>query len=149
MFYHLEHISTLDHTSDYDLFCLHFVFLPRITNSLERFVHQWNNHRIRREGGLPPNQMWLRGILDASVDFATVSDDYGIDKDANTVLSDSGDEESESEDIKQVRVQPIRADVPDEFRRRLELEIDPLMDDGGYGIHHYLRARTIANSVAM
>ena len=90
--------------------------------------------------------MWLRGISDASIDFTTVSDDYGVDDDVNTVLSDSDDEESESEEeFERVRVRSIRADVPDKLRRRLQLEIDPLMDDGGYGIHHYLRARTIVN----
>ena len=47
IFKHMEHYGILDSTCEVDMFVLHYVFLPRIANSLEEFTVQWNYHGIR------------------------------------------------------------------------------------------------------
>ena len=44
LFYHLEDSGVLDNENDVHLFCLHYVFLPRIYHSLQQFLETWNHH---------------------------------------------------------------------------------------------------------
>ncbi len=41
-FYELEDCNLLDVEDDYDLFALHYTFIPRINNQLSQFVSIWN-----------------------------------------------------------------------------------------------------------
>ncbi|XP_035985228.1 uncharacterized protein LOC118558791 isoform X2 [Fundulus heteroclitus] len=43
------------------IFCCHYVFLPRIQASLDVFKDAWDNHPIRTEQNLTPNQLWQVG----------------------------------------------------------------------------------------
>ncbi|XDV31493.1 hypothetical protein PO909_002484 [Leuciscus waleckii] len=54
---HLD-ISDLTH-----LFCCHYVFLPRLQDDLNLFRNTWDNHPIRTEGNLTPNQLWVMGSI--------------------------------------------------------------------------------------
>ena len=75
LFYYLENVSLLNPIVDEHLFALHYVFLPRINQSLQYFQASWNNHRIRTERGFTPNQLFTIGMLRlqnsglAAVDF--------------------------------------------------------------------------------
>lgn len=62
-FYHLEEEGHLDPSNETDLFCLHYVFMPRINWTLEEFRMGWNFHSIRTESNLPPYQMWISGVI--------------------------------------------------------------------------------------
>lgn len=62
LFYHLELLSLLDPCSDVDIFSLHYVFLPRINNSLKEWSEAWMKHPIRSENGLSPEQLWTAGL---------------------------------------------------------------------------------------
>ena len=53
----------MDANNEQDLFCLHYVFLPRNNNSLNLFHSAWNNHRMRMEGNKSPNQLYTQGML--------------------------------------------------------------------------------------
>ena len=84
IFYEMEDINLLNVDNDIDLFCLQFVFLPRINAQLDQFASAWNNHPLRTENGLSPLQLWTRGVLSAAptfqaeiLDGMTVNDDYG------------------------------------------------------------------------
>ena len=61
LFYHMEEINILDIDNDIHLFCLHFIYLPRINASLPHFVQAWNNHPLSSVSQLSPNQLWLTG----------------------------------------------------------------------------------------
>lgn len=61
LFYHLEELEELDIDNELHLFCLHYVFAPRITASLSQFRQAWNNHPMQSEHGLSPEQLWLQG----------------------------------------------------------------------------------------
>ena len=43
LFWYLEDTNLLDIDNDLHLFCLHYVFLPRLNQSLHKFIRMWNN----------------------------------------------------------------------------------------------------------
>jgi len=63
LFYHLEQLGVLDPNNETHLFCLHFVFLPRISQHLAAWTRAWNCHPMRTEHNSTPLEIWSRGIL--------------------------------------------------------------------------------------
>lgn len=47
------------------LFCVHYVFLPRLRAALHICAAGWNNHPLRTEGNHTPQQLWHMGHLNA------------------------------------------------------------------------------------
>lgn len=64
LFYSLESSGLLNPDSEIDLFCLHYVYLPRISHSLDQFLNGWNAHPVSTENNLSPNQLWIRGLME-------------------------------------------------------------------------------------
>ncbi|XP_057188903.1 uncharacterized protein LOC130553782 [Triplophysa rosa] len=69
----MEENHQLDISNCIHLFCCHFVFLPRIQASLDDFSDGWDNHPMRTEQNLTPNQLWQVGqlqnpIMDPEID---------------------------------------------------------------------------------
>ena len=69
------------------LFTLHFIYMPHINISLQRFREGWNNHKVRTERYKSPYQMYVEGCLQlqhsglVTLDsFYNVNDTYGIDE---------------------------------------------------------------------
>lgn len=58
LFYSLEESRALEQLNEIHIFCLHYVFLPRITRSINEFILQWNNHPLRTERGRSPRQLF-------------------------------------------------------------------------------------------
>ena len=56
--YELEHQGLLDPSSDTDLFCLHYVYVPRINQLLQEFVSAHNHHSVSTENNLTPLQLF-------------------------------------------------------------------------------------------
>ena len=63
LFYHLETLGFLDPTDSLHLFCLHYVFLPRIKCHLSMWADAWNMHPLRTENSSTPLQLWTKGLL--------------------------------------------------------------------------------------
>ena len=61
LFCYMEDAGILDTSSDIHLFCLHFVYLPRINDSLNQFHTAWNDHPLPSASQLSPNQLWISG----------------------------------------------------------------------------------------
>jgi len=59
----LEEDGLLDPANCTHLFCAQYVFLTRIQQDLETFTDGWNNHSIRTERNLSPNQLWEIGKI--------------------------------------------------------------------------------------
>ncbi|KAI7790035.1 hypothetical protein IRJ41_000941 [Triplophysa rosa] len=57
----LEDCGYLEISNFTHLFCCHYVFLPRIQASLNAFRDAWDNHSMRTENNLTPNQLWEVG----------------------------------------------------------------------------------------
>lgn len=63
IFYQLEENHELNPVNDFDLFALHFVFIPRINTCLREFRSSWNRHPLRTENNWSPQKIWTNGIL--------------------------------------------------------------------------------------
>ena len=63
LFHYMEEQGILDPTCEGHLFCLHYVFAPRINQNLEMFKNGWNNHGLTTEVNRTPSQLWIRGML--------------------------------------------------------------------------------------
>ncbi|XP_058642213.1 uncharacterized protein LOC131546568 [Onychostoma macrolepis] len=59
----LEEDGLLDLSDSLHVFCAHYVFLPRLKRNLHTFSEGWDNHPLRSESGLTPNQMWIMGHM--------------------------------------------------------------------------------------
>ena len=70
LFYHLESTGALDPDNDVHLFCLHYVYVPRISRHLDEWMDAWNMHPLRTEQNHTPLQLWTRGLLSRSLDGA-------------------------------------------------------------------------------
>lgn len=62
LFQNMEQCDILDIDDEVDMFCLIYVFVPRINRCLQLFQEAWNNHSISSENGLTPHQLWIRGL---------------------------------------------------------------------------------------
>ena len=83
LFYHLEATGALDPDNDVHLFCLHFVYVPRINDHLEKWMNAWNMHSVRTEQNYSPLQLWTRGLLSCSMEGTTHTahvDDESLDE---------------------------------------------------------------------
>ena len=128
LFEKMEHDNILDPMNDRELFCLHYVFLPRINKSLEEFVAQMNNRPLSTERNLSPRQMWEQGMLEnINSDHTAIEDieSFGIDPDAAPILEDTD---------YQVNLEPPNPQITEEEMQFLP---DPLQDDGLQGVGLY------------
>ena len=65
-FYDLERQGILDPLNDTDMFCLHYVYLPRINKIVSEFIDAHNNHTLSTEGNNSPAQLfWVNLHLTA------------------------------------------------------------------------------------
>ena len=62
LFQYLEEINILDPDNDLHLFCLHYVFIPRINRHLEMWRMAWIKHPLRSEHNMTPEQLWTSGL---------------------------------------------------------------------------------------
>ena len=63
VFQSLAEEGRLDPLNEVDVYCLHFVYIPRINHALKQFVESWNNHPISTEHNQTPNQLFIQGAL--------------------------------------------------------------------------------------
>lgn len=59
--HYLEEEGFLSIANDTHLFCCHFVFVPRLQDDLDTFCSGWDNHPLRTESNMTPNQLWELG----------------------------------------------------------------------------------------
>lgn len=145
LFYFMESEGYLDPINERDLFALHFVFLPRIQQSLSAFQDGWNNHGIRTEHNRTPNQLFTFGALQlrhaelVALDFfEEVSNSYGIDEDGAL-----GDNETEGT----VTIPRISFQLDQSQLHQLKQTINPLDHCPNYGINIYLNVVQFLNSI--
>ena len=58
LFRHLEVQGIQNPNSELDIFALHFVYVPRIQRSLDRFSERFSYHSLSTEGNRTPHQLW-------------------------------------------------------------------------------------------
>lgn len=82
LFRNLERCSLLNSTSETDLFCLHYVYIPRINDALAQFCEGYRNHRIRTAGNRTPLQLWISGMI-LGTDLTSLDDLDTVDESSN------------------------------------------------------------------
>ena len=141
LFYHLENIGLLDPLNEAHLYCVHYVFVPRINRALEAFQKGWNHHSIRTENNKSPHQLFVQGYLSlqrsglVALDFAEqVDTNYGIEEHGLATLES------------QVEVPQSLLTVPESALEQLRQQVNPLRSSDNYGIELYEEAlRFITN----
>lgn len=146
LFYFLENNAILDAANEVDLLALHYVYIPRINDNLDRFRSAWNNHKLSTEHQKTPNQLYILGMLQLFGSGYTAVKDFFEN---NTVPEDYGVSEPEvtepviQADNAQVVVPVIAVRISEECLADLQASVQPLSQDGNHGISLYLQAKEI------
>ena len=120
----LEDLGLLDVNNETDMFCLHYVLLPRVKRSLQEFVYAHNNHGLRTEGNLSPLQLLHLNSHLTSLHQTTIS---SIPGEGLPELID---------DVPRVEVPRTECPLTNEEYLELERQIDPLSDTPLLEIFH-------------
>lgn len=63
LLHNLEEDCLLDPSNSLHLFCAQYIFVERLQKDLDTFKNGWDNHALRTEQSLTPNQLWTIGLL--------------------------------------------------------------------------------------
>lgn len=66
LFYHMEDIGLLDPSNESHLFCLQYVYIPRINRHLGEWKQGWLLHPMSSEHNSTPYQLWTSGMQTVS-----------------------------------------------------------------------------------
>ena len=102
LFRGMEAEGILSCLNEVDLFCLHWVFVPRINSVLDSFTESWNNHPLSSSQNLTPNQLFIQGALrqnmtpalpipvhsSSSIQLPTLHDAVGVPRSAFAAFDD-------------------------------------------------------------
>ena len=104
VFSFLEHEHGVDFMLESHIFCVHFLFVPRINEDLKLFQDRWNHHSLRTEKNKSPLQLQFlnrhvnAGITHSELPHMAIDElTYGLDGD------DSDDDVFQREDVEHGR----------------------------------------------
>ena len=134
LFSYMESEKLLEMENPVHLWALHYIFLPRINSDLSLFQDQWNNHGLRSEGHMSPNQLFVsralelfgsertavKDLFDPAVE-PEVHEQYGVED------VEDLDQEGTQEDSEEAHVVPCP--LNDENLGELKRQIDPFSGD--------------------
>lgn len=147
LFWYLEDKGYLEISNELHLYCLHYVFLPRINLHLTLFQNGFNNHPLRSESNMTPTQLWMYGVnlyhLDQDVQEGEIIS-YGIDFDG-PLPSEEYDGETFNEES--VEVPEIPCPLSRESYDVFKSQINPLDHSDCYGVDLYLKAVETAHGL--
>ena len=131
LFSFMENEGILNSTNELHLFCLHYIYLPRVQRSTAEFRNQWNNHGLSTQGYQTPLQLWLRGVLNSGEAMQNIlvgSDNSEMNEDPPVHFETSNNV-----------VVPVNDFMFNEtVVNRIIQNVDPLTDDGNHGIQLFL-----------
>ncbi|XP_057184798.1 uncharacterized protein LOC130551258 isoform X3 [Triplophysa rosa] len=136
----LEDCGYLEISNFTHLFCCHYVFLPRIQASLNAFRDAWDNHSMRTENNLTPNQLWEVGqyqnpISDPEIHF----------QNSAAAEQERGDVEADHFGVNVPAIQMLQ--LTNEQIEHLVSQIDPLQESGLFGVDIYLQTLTFVQNL--
>nr|XP_018913530.1 PREDICTED: uncharacterized protein LOC109041600 [Bemisia tabaci] len=137
IFKYLESIELLDEHSEFDLFCLSYVFLPRIQNEMNNFAQIWNNHSMSTMQGRTPLQTWTLNMMNQSHHVLEAPNDPDL---VNNHHDNLDDNDENSIIVPRFSDELIEIVLP----HLLEVLPDPLADDHNHGINNYILVRNRA-----
>ena len=136
VFYDLENDGALDVDNEADLFCLHYIFIARINESLHAFKEAWNNHTLSTENNMSPLQLYMAysqgsQLFDEIVDpvpyIYNTMDDY-----------DDEDDDTDDDPTHTVVVPQLRIPLSITSLQQLAANINPLQNVDDFGEQLYL-----------
>ena len=154
LFYHvfcyLKENGLLDISNAIQLFCLHYIFVPRINRHLELFQQGYDNHSIRTESNMTPVQLWVLGLSSSHSTYImdnlelTSVNAYGIDFDGP--LPSAGYSRDTWRD-NAVEVPEIPCPLSEVQLQQLHSQINPLGESSCHGIDLFIRTVQIMQEV--
>lgn len=112
----LEELGLLDINNETEMFCLHYVLLPRVKKIVREFAHAHNNHSLRTEANLTPLQLLSLNSHLTQLHQSTITSD----PDANGAESSSS--------LSVVDVPRTLCPLTDQEFYELQQQINPLLD---------------------
>ncbi|XP_026135190.1 uncharacterized protein LOC113113261 [Carassius auratus] len=129
----LEEDGLLDISNTVHLFCVHYVFLPRLRAALHVFAAGWNNHPLRTEGNHTPQQLWHMGQLN------TPEEEENLEELQNQDLHWEDALMTPETSVSGVQVPEFEVPLADEDLAALQSVIDPLTDSDSNGCDLYIQ----------
>lgn len=127
LFTFMENEGILDSTDELHMFCLHYIYLPRVQRAAAEFRNQCNSHGLSTQGGQTPLQLWQRGVLN-SAGASAMQDIFVV----NDTLEINEDTPLQLETENNVPVNDFIANQT--VMNRVQEAVDPLTNDGKHGI---------------
>ncbi|XP_028516339.1 uncharacterized protein LOC114575527 [Exaiptasia diaphana] len=142
IFNYLESNGFLDVLNDVHMWCLHYVYMPILNKHLEAWKNAWIYHPLRSKKNKSPIQLWILGLhytmqISSSDEGQINYNDYGIDWDGPVGSEDNG----------LVEVPATPSPISDEDLQQLSEQINPLVDDGNYGINTFIDTLQAVESI--
>ena len=107
--------------NEVDIFCLHYIFIPRINKCLGDFQGSWNCHPLSTEGNLTPLQLFVEGCI-ASDQYESAPHHENHEQPMPSSSEDTLPEEMESVEVPSNKFVPCH-------QLYMELQsVDPMSD---------------------
>ena len=146
LFQLMKREGILDPDNPLQVWCLHFVYIPRMNVALDKFVDGWNNHKVSGQGEKTPLQLYVQGIIqhrgtgqtgvdslffEPPIDEAA-EEEYGVDWD-RPVPSEQPDSAILNS------ISDVNCPISSGQLTNLKQTINPLAESGNLGIDLYVR----------
>ncbi|TDH05119.1 hypothetical protein EPR50_G00140130 [Perca flavescens] len=128
----LEDEGVLDPSDSIHLFCAQHVFLTRLQRDLDVFRVGWDNHPLRTEQNLSPQQLWMMGLLRYPVDAPDLAEDI---EDADLHFNTASEQDVTSPGV---ILPPIECPLSEQDMPGLRATIDVTGPSDSYGRDIYL-----------
>lgn len=122
-FYDLESQGFLDPLNDTDIFCLHYIYIPRINKRIFEFVEAHNNHGVSTEASNTPAQIFYLNLHLTAFRGGMSADDAWAGVRVQDLLS--------NQYLPHVQLPETQNPLDDNTYARLQHEVSPLSEESG------------------
>lgn len=133
LFTFMEDQGILDSLNELHLFCLHYIYLPRIERAAAEFRDQWNHHGLSTERGQTPLQLWHAGVIhQAGLDNIAIASIFDVDE---SYGNDPDGPLPELETANNVEIPENNFFINDITMNIIQQLFNPFENDGNHGIN--------------
>jgi len=149
IFNYLEEATLLDPYDEIDLFCLHFVFVPRINRHMSIWKEGWNSHSLRTEKHNTPKQLWIRGSCYIQGDNTSVANEFWNSEEEISQYGVDWEGPIPSIESKSVTVPDGSFSMSEEQLSNLQENFDVLRESNCMGVDIYVELKSIVTMFAI
>ena len=151
LFQSMSESGILDLDNPLHMFVLHFIFLPRINQSIKLFSEAWNHHPLRTERNRSPTYIWHHGMLD--VRYRNLNTVQEIDENIDDLEWYGYDPTAPANHRFEQFDQVVDEDFINQYvhlQNYLQQEgINPLEESPALGVDIFIRATEICNQLVL